>query len=258
MAHSDVEIRMVADAVKEKERSHRFSEEERRGLYRAIYDRRDVRSHFTSEPIADDVLARLLDAAHHAPSVGFMQPWNFVIIQTEQVRQSIHDIFVSANQAAAEVYAGDKRALYDGLKLAGILEAPINVCVTCDATTLRGSGLGRQTMPETALYSTVCAVENLWLAARAEGVGVGWVSILNADELRAALGIPQVVMPVAYLCLGYVIEFGAQPELELKGWEQRSPLAGLIHFERYGAIDEPRARGLLRSIDEQKSAGGKS
>ncbi|MGH9961991.1 MAG: 5,6-dimethylbenzimidazole synthase, partial [Pyrinomonadaceae bacterium] len=190
---------MIEGAVKEEGRIHRFSEEERRGLYRAIYDRRDVRSHFTSEPIAEDVLARVLDAAHHAPSVGFMQPWNFIIIQNVEVRQSIHEIFESANQAAAELYDSDRRALYNGLKLAGILEAPINLCVTCDLTTLRGSGLGRQTMPETALYSTVCAVENLWLAARAEGVGVGWVSILDIGELRAALGIPEVVMPVAYL-----------------------------------------------------------
>ena len=121
--------------------------------------------------------------------------------------------------------------MYETLKLAGIREAPINLCVTCDEATVRGHGLGRQTMKETALYSTVCAVQNLWLAARAEGVGVGWVSILDVDELRAALGIQEPVVPIAYLCLGYVTEFGAEPELEIKGWEQRAPLAGLIQYQ---------------------------
>ena len=118
--------------------------------------------------------------------------------------------------------------------------------------------LARQTMKETALYSTVCAVQNLWLAARAEGVGVGWVSILDVDELRAALGIQEAVVPVAYLCLGYVAEFGADPELEIKGWEQRAPLAGLIHFERYGATDEARAEQLLRSLSPKEALEGKS
>jgi 5,6-dimethylbenzimidazole synthase len=148
--------------------------------------------------------------------------------------------------------------LYDTLKLAGILEAPINLCVTCDEATVRGHGLGRQTMRETALYSTVCAVQNLWLAARAEGVGVGWVSILDVDELRATLGIPKVVVPVAYLCLGYVREFGTEPDLEIKGWEQRAPLAGLIHFERYGATDEARAGELLSSISTDRESKDKS
>jgi 5,6-dimethylbenzimidazole synthase len=228
---------------------HRFSEEERRGLYRAIFERRDVRSFFRPDEIAADVLARLLDAAHHAPSVGFMQPWKFIVIRDQHVRQTIHEIFDRARHAAAQIYTDDRRAVYDTLKLAGILEAPINLCVVCDKATMRGYGLGRQTMPETALYSTVCAVQNLWLAARAEGVGVGWVSILDVDELRGALGIPEGVIPIAYLCLGYVTEFGAQPELEITGWEHRAALADLIHFERYGVTDETRAAELLSSIN---------
>jgi 5,6-dimethylbenzimidazole synthase len=229
--------------------AHRFSEEERRGLYRAIYERRDVRSFFRPHEISDEVLARLLNAAHHAPSVGFMQPWRFIVIRDRHVRQSIHEIFDRARHAAAEIYPDDRRAKYDTLKLAGILQAPINLCVACDEASIRGHGLGRQTMPETALYSAVCAVQNLWLAARAEGVGVGWVSILDVDELRGALGIPEGVVPIAYLCLGYVTEFGTQPELELKGWEQRARLASLIHFERYGATDEGRAEQLLGSVN---------
>src|SRR5262245_49251225 len=187
-------------------REHRFSEEECRGLYRAIYERRDVRSFFLSDQIPDEVLARLLDAAHHAPSVGLMQPWGFIVIRERDIRQTVYEIFDRARRAAAESYAADRRAIYDGLKLAGILEAPINLCVTCNQATVRGHGLGRQTIPETSLYSTVCAVQNLWLAARAEGVGVGWVSILDLNELRSALDIAEAVVPVAYLCLGYVTQ----------------------------------------------------
>lgn len=237
---------------------HRFTEEERRGLYRAIYERRDVRSFFKRDQIPDDVLARLLDAAHHAPSVGLMQPWGFIVIRDREVRQTVYEIFDRASRTAAQIYTNDRRAMYETLKLAGILEAPINLCVTCDEATVRGHGLGRQTMRETALYSTVCAVQNLWLAARAEGVGVGWVSILDVDELRAALGIPETVVPIAYLCLGYVTEFSAEPELETRGWEKRAPLAGLIHFERYGVTDEARAGELLSSISTDRESKDKS
>jgi len=240
------------------ESEHRFTESERRGVYRAIYERRDVRSSFKPDEIPDDVLARLLDAAHHAPSVGFMQPWGFIVIRDRAVRDTVHEIFERASRAAAQIYTDDRRAMYETLKLAGILEAPINLCVTCDEATIRGHGLGRQTMRETALYSTVCAVQNLWLAARAEGVGVGWVSILDVDEVRSAMGMPEAVVPVAYLCLGYVTGFGAEPELEIKGWEQRAPLAGLIHFERYGATDEARAGELLASISADRKPKDKS
>jgi 5,6-dimethylbenzimidazole synthase len=239
-------------------REHRFSEEERRGVFRAIYERRDVRSSFKFDEIPDEVLARLLGAAHHAPSVGFMQPWGFIVIRDREVRDKVHEIFDRARLAAAQVYDDDRRAMYKTLKLAGIREAPINLCVTCDEANVRGHGLGRQTMRETALYSTVCAVQNLWLAARAEGIGVGWVSILDVGELRATLGIPGHVVPVAYLCLGYVTEFCAEPELEIKGWEQREPLAGLIHFERYGATDEARAGELLSSISTDRESKDKS
>ena len=240
------------------ESEHRFTEAERRGVYRSIYERRDVRSSFKPDEIPDDVLARLLDAAHHAPSVGFMQPWGFIVIRDRDVRDTVHEIFKRASRTAAQIYTDDRRAMYETLKLAGILEAPINLCVTCDEATVRGHGLGRQTMRETALYSTVCAVQNLWLAARAEGIGVGWVSILDVGELRSALGIPEAVVPIAYLCLGYVTEFGAEPELEIKGWEQRVPLAGLIHFERYGSTDEARADELLASISADRKSKDKS
>jgi 5,6-dimethylbenzimidazole synthase len=179
-----------------------------------------------------------------------MQPWEFIIVRDEELRRAIYDNFNRANRDAAEAYDSGRRTLYDSLKLEAILETPINLCVTCDPSTTRGSGLGRHTMPETAVYSTVCAVQNLWLAARAEGIGVGWVSILEPSVLRAVLQIPEEVLPVAYLCLGHVTEFSAQPELETKGWEKRVSLADLIHFDRYGARDERRASTLLCSLKD--------
>jgi 5,6-dimethylbenzimidazole synthase len=211
-----------------------FSDEERQAVYRAIYERRDVRSHFLPQTVPDEVLGRILNAAHHAPSVGFMQPWDFVVVRDAATRQEVHRNFERASRRAAEAYQGEQRKLYDSLKLAGILEAPVNVCITCDRGRAKGSGLGRQTDPAVDLYSTVCAVQNLWLAARAESLGVGWVSILDLETLKATLGLPDAVLPVAYLCVGYVSEFGAQPELEEKGWETRSDLASVIHLDRWG------------------------
>jgi 5,6-dimethylbenzimidazole synthase len=230
------------------ESSNRFEDPERMGVYRAITSRRDVRSQFSPAPVPDDVIARLLAAAHHAPSVGFMQPWEFIVVRDERIKREIHANFEQANRAAAETYDGDRRLLYDQLKLAAILDAPINLCVTCNKSAPRGHGLGRRSMPETPIYSTVCAIQNLWLAARAEGVGVGWVSILDVPVLRRTLAIPDNIDPVAYLCLGYVSAFGEQPELEARGWEQRAPLADLIHFDRYGEIDPDRAGRLLTSL----------
>jgi 5,6-dimethylbenzimidazole synthase len=210
-----------------------FTSEERRGVYRAIYERRDVRSQFLPDAVADDVLTRILDAAHHAPSVGFMQPWDFLVIRSASVRTAVYSNFEAASRRAAEVYQGEQRALYDGLKLAGILEAPVNICVTCDQTRMKGSGLGRQTDPSVALYSTVCAVQNLWLAARAESLGVGWVSILDFDELKQTLGIPPHLTLVAYLCIGYVSEFRSQPDLEERGWETRDTLQSVVHLDKW-------------------------
>src|SRR5690242_8111690 len=196
-----------------------FSEAERRGVYRAIYERRDIRSHFLPDPIPPAVLSRVLDAAHHSPSVGFMQPWDFIIIEDAAIRQAVHTSFLEANRSAADRYTGDRRALYGRLKLEGIREAPLNLCITCDRAREKGAGVGRQTDPATDLYSTVCAVQNLWLAARAESLGVGWVSILDFNRLRSILAIPPHITVVAYLCIGYVSEFPAAPELETAGWE---------------------------------------
>ncbi len=225
--------------------SREFSEAERRGVYRAIYERRDVRADFIEKPVPDDVLGRILDAAHHAPSVGFMQPWDFIVIRDERVRAAVHDNFARANREASRIYSGERLALYADLKLEGILRAPVNICVTCDRTRTRGHGLGRQSSPETDLYSTVCAIENLWLAARAESLGVGWVSILEFEELKSLLQIPSHVTVVAYLCAGYVSDFSPRPDLERRGWEGREDLARLVHFDSWDSQDEDRAGKLF-------------
>jgi 5,6-dimethylbenzimidazole synthase len=185
---------------------------------------------------------------YHAPSVGLMQPWKFIVIEENSLRQIIHEIFKDANSKASSLYNEEQRSLYNSLKLEGILQAPVNICVTCDPTTTRGYGLGRQTMPETSLYSTVCAIQNLWLAARAEGIGMGWVSILDVNKLRTILEIPNHVIPVAYLCLGYVTEFGSKPELEEKNWEQRVPLSNTIYFNRFGICDNKRTSDMVQAL----------
>jgi len=215
-----------------------FSELERAAVYRAIAARRDVRRGFVDRPLPDELLERLLTAAHCAPSVGLMQPSRFIVIRNLATRQAIHDIFREANASAAATYAGPQGEQYAALKLEGILEAPQNLCVVCDTQNQRGHKLGRHTMPETAVYSTVCAVQNLWLAARAEGVGVGWVSILDPVRLRTLLRIPDHILPVAYLCLGYVDKFASEPELERAGWEKRVPLHTAVCYDAWSEDNE--------------------
>jgi 5,6-dimethylbenzimidazole synthase len=218
-----------------------FDECERQAVYRAIRERRDVRRGYLPEPMPDELLRRLLEAAHSAPSVGLMQPWRFIVVRDFSVRQNIHKIFLDANQQALAAYEGERRRNYASLKLEGILEAPQNLCIVCDSQSSQGHQLGRRTMPETALYSAVCAIQNLWLAARAEGIGVGWVSILEPNQLRCALGVPEHITPVAYLCLGYVEAFAATPDLERAGWEKRTPLRSVLSFDRYDSSwDEER------------------
>jgi 5,6-dimethylbenzimidazole synthase len=219
-----------------------FSAAERDAVYRAIAERRDVRRGYMPDPLPDETLTRILGAAHRAPSVGLMQPWRFIVIRDRDVRAAVHANFLRANQAAQQTYAGERAEQYSGLKLEGILEAPQNVCVVCDPDSGQGHRLGRHTMRETAIYSAVCAVQNLWLAARAEGVGVGWVSILDPVVLQQTLHIPEGVVPVAYLCIGYVDRFATEPELERSGWERRAPLEDVLSYERYDARWKPGSR----------------
>ena len=214
-----------------------FPSEQRHGLYRAIYERRDIRA-FRDQPVPPETLARIIRAAHNGPSVGFMQPWDFILVSDVDTRVHVKRLFDRERQAAAQFFDESRRSQYLSLKLEGIMEAPVNICVTCDPT--RGEEvLGRNSMPETDVYSTCCAVQNLWLSARAEGVGVGWVSILKLPQLRRILGIPPHIVPVAYLCLGYPVEFPPVPLLETAGWRDRLPLDDLVHYEGWGKQPEP-------------------
>ncbi len=185
------EYRMSTESVRGTDSSllPDFPSSWREGVYQAIYRRRDVR-HFRPDPVPADVLARVLDAAHHAPSVGFMQPWTFIVISDQQTRRRVQDLYERERIAAAQFFDEPRRAQYLSFKLEGILDAPLNVCITCDPTRAGAAVLGRNSMPETDLYSTCCAIENLWLAARAEGVGVGWVSILKLPQLREIFWYP--------------------------------------------------------------------
>ncbi|RDZ29368.1 5,6-dimethylbenzimidazole synthase [Lysobacter silvisoli] len=213
---------------------HRFPDAERHGVYRAIFERRDVRSQFRPDPVPAPVLERLLRAAHHAPSVGFMQPWDFVVIDDARVKQRVKALHAAANAEAANNYRDERAELYRRLKLEGIVDSPLNLCVTCDRSRGGEHVLGRNTMLDADLFSACLAVQNLWLAARAEGIGVGWVSILEPADLAQVLGLPAGVVPVAYLCLGYVDEFLQQPELQAQGWRSRLPMRELVHGNGWG------------------------
>lgn len=212
-----------------------FSYQDRDAVYKAIHTRRDVRDQFRPDPIPDDVVHRLLEAAHHAPSVGFMQPWNFILIREQADRERIWQAFSSANEEAVGMFPEAKQSKYKSLKLEGIRKAPLNICVTCDRNRNGDVVLGRTHNPNMDLYSTVCAVQNLWLAARAEGIGMGWVSIFRDADLKGLLEIPDQIEIVAYLCLGYVDQLYASPELEVKGWNNRIPIEDLIFDGKWNA-----------------------
>ena len=205
-----------------------FTDRERQALYDIMASRRDVRDEFRPDPIDADALRRILEAAHAAPSVGFMQPWNFILIRNAERRAAIHAAFSAANTEAADMFPNEEQAAYRALKLEGITKAPLNIAVTCDRTRGGEVVLGRTHNRDMDIYSTVCAVQNLWLAARAEGIGVGWVSIFRQTDLRELLGVPENIEVVAYLCVGYVSELYTQPELAAKGWRQRLDLDDLI------------------------------
>ncbi len=212
---------------------HAFSDAELRGVYRAISERRDIRS-YRPEPLPDPVLRRLLEAAHQAPSVGFMQPWNFIIVRDRAVRERLHAHFLEVSRAAAEDFEGDRGRSYRSLKLQGILDAPVNLLVTCDRRRGGPHVLGRSVQRDTDVYSTCLAVQNLWLAARAEGVGVGWMSIAEPAVLAELFGLPEGVLPVAYLTVGWPVEVPDSPLLERVGWRRRLPLDELVFEDRWG------------------------
>jgi 5,6-dimethylbenzimidazole synthase len=209
----------------------------RRGVYEAIFRRRDIRS-FRPDPVPDEVIARVLVAAHHAASVGFTQPWDFILIRDPERRRQVHRVFEEERAKNAAQFQGRRREKFLELKLEGILEAPLNLIVTCEPGRFGPSVLGKVSIREVEVYSTCLAVGNLWLAARAEGVGVGWVSIVRNDALRELFSIPRRVVPVAYLCLGYPESFPPRPLLEMAEWGRRLPPRELLHFDGWNQREE--------------------
>jgi 5,6-dimethylbenzimidazole synthase len=184
--------------------------------------RRDVRR-FRPDPLPAGTLERLLALASLAPSVGLSEPWRFVIVTDPARRAAIRANFEACNQAALGGYGGERAALYARLKLAGIDVAPVQFAAFSDRATEQGAGLGRQTMPEMADYSVVAAIHTLWLAARAEGIGLGWVSILDPAAVAASLDVPAAWRLVGYFCLGWPESEGTVPELQRLGWASRAP-----------------------------------
>jgi len=203
-----------------KQRPPRFDRAFKKQFAELVRWRRDVRR-FRSDPVEPHLVERLLALAACAPSVGLSQPWRFVLVETPERRRAISENFATANQAALAGYAGERQARYARLKLEGLAQAPVHLVVCADEATDVGHGLGRQTMPETIRYSVVAAIQTLWLAARAEGLGVGWVSILDPAAVHNTLDLPSHWTFIAYLCIGWPEEEHDDPELERHGWQER-------------------------------------
>jgi nicotinate-nucleotide--dimethylbenzimidazole phosphoribosyltransferase len=214
-------------------RGWRYDDDALATVHRVIAERRDIRR-FRPDPVPDEVLERVLAAAHRAPSVGLMQPWRLIVIRGSEPRIAIRDVAARERLRQADRFDERARQFLDQ-KIEGIVEAPLGVCVCCHHGRPGEEILGRGTIPETDVYSTACAIQNLWLAARAEGLGVGWVSFYKLAELRAILGIPARVDPIAYLCIGWPDERPVRPGLESSGWAARLPLARVVMAERWQA-----------------------
>jgi nicotinate-nucleotide--dimethylbenzimidazole phosphoribosyltransferase len=223
-------------------RGWRYGDREREAVHRVIAERRDIRR-FRPDDIPVEVLDRVLTAAHRAPSVGLMQPWRLIIIRSLEMRVAVRGLAQRERLRQADRFDERARQFLDQ-KVEGIVEAPLGVCVCCDHGDPEVEVLGRGTIPQTDVYSTACAIENLWLAARAEGLGVGWVSFYREDDLRAVLGIPGGVDPVAYLCLGWPDERPDRPGLEAAGWSARMALGDVVMEERWRSRAAEAARAL--------------
>ncbi len=217
---------------------HAFSPPEQQAVYRAIYERRDMR-HFCGGSVADDVLQRLLAAAHHAPSVGFMQPWRFIRVRSQPLREALHALVEQERVLTARAL-GEREDEFMKLKVQGVLDAA-EVLVVALPPGREQHVFGRRTLPEMDLASAACAIQNLWLAARAEGLGMGWVSIFSPEQLAKLLQMPEGSKPIAVLCLGPVKAFYDEPMLQTEKWARRAALADMVFEDRWG---QPAQRGI--------------
>ena len=204
-------------------------------LYDVIQRRRDVRAEFTGEPVPDDVLERVLGAAHAAPSVGHTQPWDFVLVRHPDTLGRFQAHVAHEREVFAASLSGERAETFARIKVEGVVESGLGVVVTYDAARGGPAVLGRHAIADAGLYSSVLAIENLWLAATAEGLGVGWVSFYREEFLASLLGVPDPIRPIAWLCLGRVTRLQDRPDLERHGWATKRPLAEAVHHERYAA-----------------------
>ncbi|MBY8848609.1 5,6-dimethylbenzimidazole synthase [Saccharothrix longispora] len=202
-------------------------------FYDVVHRRRDTRGEFTGAPIPPEVLRRVLSAAHAAPSVGLSQPWDFILVRDEHTRRAFRDHVQAERSVFAAELDAERAEVFSRIKVEGILESTLGVVVTYDPDRASPSVLGRHAIADAGLYSVCLAIQNLWLAATAEGLGVGWVSFYREDELRRLLDVPQPVRPVAWLCVGPVAALPDTPDLERHGWRNRMPLEEVLHEERY-------------------------
>jgi len=212
-----------------------FSKEEKEAIYKVIETRRDVRS-FNQDSVSMDAVNRILEAAHHAPSVGFMQPWNFILVESDEIKQKLAWAADKERRALAIHYEEDERASkFLSLKIEGLKEAPLTICVTCDPTRGGSHVLGRNSIPETDMMSTACAIQNMWLASCVEGLAMGWVSFYKKADVRDILGIPPHIDPVGLISIGYTDDYPKAPILESAKWEKRRSLEKLIYKELWGS-----------------------
>jgi len=202
-------------------------------FYELVARRRDVRAEFTGEPVDDETLTRVLGAGHRAPSVGMSQPWDFVLVRDRVVLDAFAQHVAAERSAYAADLPPERRARFDRIKVEGVRESGLGVVVTYDPIRGGPQVLGRRTVDDTGLFSVVLAVQNLWLAATAEGLGVGWVSFYREEVLSGLVDLPARVRPVAWLCVGHVAGLQELPDLERHGWRARRPLADVVHHETY-------------------------
>ncbi|MHB1756883.1 MAG: 5,6-dimethylbenzimidazole synthase [Leptospirillum sp.] len=231
---------------------HSFSPEEKRGVYHAIYTRRDIRKEFLPDPIPRETLVRLLRAAHHAPSVGFMQPWNFILVEDRNIRNQLKHAVDKERQSAAVIFESPRAEKFLSLKVEAILEAPLVIAVTIDPSREGPHVLGRLSDADTDLYSASCGIMNMWLAARAEGIGMGWVTIFRKGDVQSIMGLPFHIRPIGLLCLGYVSTFPNRPMLETEDWAYRQKLSDLVFLDRWNGQEGELLEKLRKDLDRSE------